>query len=169
MWPWSMCGTRGSAGHGGFTLVEVLVATALFSSGLVAVAQLTVLVSRSNVASRDTSASSLFSSQKLNELSTDELASIVLSSPDAWMREASATTEYLDSAGTVVPAVGSPPGNAVYIRRWSVTPLVADVTGGVVIQVSTERVRRRLLDGLAADALPLDAARVIGIRMQGMP
>jgi|CXWL01.1.fsa_nt_gi prepilin-type N-terminal cleavage/methylation domain-containing protein len=168
MWAYLFSHPRRYRRVDGFTLVEVLVAIALFSSGLALVTQLVVLVSRSTVASRDMSYASALASQKLSQLATVAVVGLTPSPPDAWMRTAG-NVEYLDSAGGVLSASASPPNSAVYIRRWSVTPLTGDVTGGVVLQVSAGRLRRQPLGGMPADARPSEVARVVGVRTGTVP
>jgi hypothetical protein len=169
MWPRLLLCVRRSLRCDGSTLVEVLVATALFTGGLAGVAQLFALVSRSTVVSRDISYASASAAQKLNELASDELALLTVSSPDAWMRTESDHVEYLDTSGRVVAVSGAPPGAAIYVRRWSITPLPGDATGGVVLQVSVGRLRRQPSDEVIADALPSEVARVVGIRTGTAP
>ena len=154
MWARLLSDARRSRLSDGFTLVEVLVATALFSGGLVAVAQLVVLVSRSTLASRDLSYASILASQKLSELETDDVAGIALTLPDTWKRTAAGSVEYLGAAGELLSANGPPPDDAIYARRWSVTPLTGDPSGGVMLQVSAGRLRRQLLGSVPMDAAP---------------
>ena len=151
----------------GFTLAEVLVATTLLSGGLAAVAQLVALVSRSTIVSRDISYARTLAAQKLSELAYADLAGLAVSPPDAWMRSVE-NVEYLDSGGALLAAGGLPAGDAVYVRRWSVTPLPADVTGGVVFQVSAGRLRRQP-GGELVDARPFEVARVVGVRTRVVP
>ena len=160
---------KSCAGTAGFTLVEVLVATMLFTGGLSAVVQLVLMVSRATIAARDTSYTALLASQKLSELMTDERSVMAVSPPDAWMRSVNGHTEYLDSTGAVAAVAGMPPGSALYIRRWSVTPAPGDATGGMLLQVSTGRLYRQRLTGMPADAIPSDVSRVIGVRTGTVP
>jgi len=153
----------------GFTLLEVLVATAVVVGGLASAAQLVVLTARSTVASRDTSYAGTLALQKLSELATDDLARVMPSPPDAWMHTADGHVEYLDAAGTTLASNGQPPGATLYIRRWSVTPLAGDSTGGVVLVVSVGRLHRQILDGMPAAAAPSAVARVVGIRTGRVP
>lgn len=168
---WSGLSSCARAGRraDGFTFVEVLIATALFTGALAGVVQLVVMASRSTVVSRDISYASALASQKLHALSSDDPAALTLSPPDAWMRTAGGDVEYLDAAGRVLAVRGAPPGGAIYVRRWSITPLADDLTGGVAFQVSVGRLRRRPLDGMPADALPWDVARVVGVRTGRVP
>ena len=147
----------------GFTLLETLVATLLFSSAVAGVAQVIVLGTAANLAARDMTQQNILAAQKLNELVTAELASLVPSSPDAWLRTSAGYIEYLDRFGVVVSTSISPPSGAMYIRRWSITPLPSDPAGGVALQVGVSRVRVDS-NGSVADALPFASARVIGIR-----
>ena len=43
--------------------------------------------------------------------------------------------DYLDAAGTWVGRGATPPGTAVYIRRWAVQPLESDPDDVLVLQV----------------------------------
>lgn len=152
----------------GFTLLEVLVATAVVSCGVMAVAQFSVLATSSTIAARDLSYEGVLAAQKLAELQTIALPGLNLTGADAWMRGAGAA-EYLDAGGAVVSSGGFPPGSARYVRRWSITPLVVDPTGGVAIQVSTGRMRRAPVTGSVEDARPHETARVVAIRTGTVP
>jgi type II secretory pathway pseudopilin PulG len=158
-----------TARSAGFTLVEVLIATMLFTAALSAVVQLLLLVSRAAISARDASYAGLLASQKLSELTTDDRGSLVASPPDAWMRSTTGHIEYLDSTGVVVGTGAVPPGNSLYVRRWSVTPLASDVTGGILLQVAVGRLHRDWLSGAPADAHPFDVARVVGVRTGTVP
>jgi len=153
----------------GFTLVEVLIATVLFTGALSGVVQLLLLVSRTTISARDASYAGLLASQKLSELTTDDRGSLAASAPDAWMRSTTGHFEYLDPTGVVVAAGGMPPGNTLYVRRWSVTPLAGDATGGILLQVAVGRLHRDWLTGAPAEARPSDVARVVGVRTGTVP
>jgi prepilin-type N-terminal cleavage/methylation domain-containing protein len=159
---------RGRPAHG-FTLLEVLAATALLSGVLAGIPQLFLLASRATTVSRDISFASVLAVQKLSELSTEDIASTPPTSPDAWMRTTEGHVDYLDSAGRVLSAGGVPPGGAVFVRRWSVTPLVGDTSGGVLLQVSAGRLQRDPATGSAADASPFDVARIVGLHTGTVP
>src|SRR2546421_1418731 len=59
---------RGGAGNAGFSLLEVMVATALLATALVSLAQLFVMSTRSNIGSRNTTYAAVLAQQKLEEL-----------------------------------------------------------------------------------------------------
>src|SRR2546423_15347124 len=59
---------RGGAGNAGFSLLEVLVATALLATALVSLAQLFAMSTRSNIGSRNTTYAAVLAQQKLEEL-----------------------------------------------------------------------------------------------------
>jgi prepilin-type N-terminal cleavage/methylation domain-containing protein len=149
----------------GFTLVEVLVATAVLSIGVLAIGHLAVLSAMSNGRSRDASYAALLASQKLHELDADVVPALPLSAPDAWMRSAEPTTELLDAAGHVL---ADDAGSAIYVRRWSVTPIPGDPAGGIALQVSVGRLRRDSANAVA-DAVPWEVARVVGVRTGVVP
>ena len=96
----------------GFSLVEVLVATAVLVVGLVALAQLFAVATLANVAGRQTTHATLLAAQKLEELRSR-----------AWKGGGLAPFEDGDRVGA-------------YIRRWTIAPLPGDPDHTVVIRVS---------------------------------
>lgn len=157
----------GLRGCSGFTLVEALTATAILSGAVMAVAQLSVLSSRSNLQSRDISYANVLASQKLAELSARAVSDLTPTSADAWAQATAGALDYLDGHGAVVTP-GDVDALAIYVRRWSITPIAGDTTGGVVIEVSAGRVHR-LPSGVVADAEAFDVARVVGVRTARLP
>src|SRR5438093_7062770 len=57
-----------SSSNAGFSLLEVLVATAILATALVSLAQLFALSTRSNIGSRNTTFAAVLAQQKLEEL-----------------------------------------------------------------------------------------------------
>jgi prepilin-type N-terminal cleavage/methylation domain-containing protein len=154
---------------GGFTLVEVLVAMLLLTGAVAAVLQVIVLTARTTIDARDMSYAGWMATQKLHQLLSDDLSSLAPSSPDAWRRTEAGHIEYLDSAGRVLGAIGLPPGSALYLRRWSVTAVAGDASGGVLVQVAAGRLHRQLATGMPRDARPTEVARVVGVRTGTVP
>jgi Tfp pilus assembly protein PilV len=108
----------------GTTLVEVLVATLVLVSGLLGIAQLFLIAAATNAAARDTTIAATLAAQKVEQL-------VARDPPDATGR-----VDHVDMWGHVVGTSESPPANAIYTRRWSIEPLVAD---SVAIRVRVGR------------------------------
>lgn len=163
-----MCRSARARCADGFTLIEVLVATALLTGAAVGVAQGAAMVVRSNIAARDVSYAGVLASQKLAELLADAGA-LMPTAPDGWAHATAGNIDFLDPAGAVVAAGGSLPDGAIYVRRWSITSLPGDPGGGLVVQVSAGRLRRSAGAGVLEDATPSEVARVIGVRTGVVP
>jgi type II secretory pathway pseudopilin PulG len=103
--PWEPAGT---------TLIEVLVATSVLATGLVAIAQLFLIAAASNRVARDTTVAATLAAQKVEQL--------LLTEPS----QGTGDVDHVDEWGNVVGTSGSPPANAMYTRRWSFEPLSGD-------------------------------------------
>jgi hypothetical protein len=154
---------RGSAG--GFSLLEVLTATALMTTGLVAVAQLFLVAIDAVRWSAVTTMTTALASQKLEQLHslaffTDETGtpvtdcasdlSVTPASPAGGRGllpspASSLTTntpgyvDYLDAAGQWVGTGPTVPRGASFVRRWSVTAVPARPNDALVLQVAVAR------------------------------
>ncbi len=148
----------------GFTLIEVLVALAVVTIGLMSVAQLTLLTSRANGTSQDAGYATTLAGQKLHELQSAVAGSQSITPADATFRAAPGAFDYLNRAGQSVSQAGPPPGAAVYVRRWSIRPIAgATDPRAVGIEVTVARVRR-LISGELSDATPFDVVRLTAIQ-----
>jgi len=155
----------------GFTLVEVLIAVAIFIAIALGVAQLIVIATRAMRAAREQTSTSILAAAKMDELralawtyessmpgvpaapQSDRMTDV--SHPDHGEDgvglEASPAgalgsnmppwVDYLDDAGRWVGHDTDPPADAVFIRRWSVRPLPADPERTLVLQVLVTTVR----------------------------
>jgi Tfp pilus assembly protein PilV len=108
----------------GTTLIEVLVATLVLVSGVLAVAQLFLVAAATNAASHDTTVAATLAAQKMEQLLSTDLS------------DATGLVDHVDRWGRVVGTNESPPPNALYTRRWSVEPLSAET---VAIRVRVGR------------------------------
>ena len=110
--------TRGS------TLIEAVVAIAILATSVVSLCGLVSVAVRTITLTRERTIAAALASQKLEDLS---LAAPTLpqSSPDAVSHDEAGFVEYLDAAGAVV-GTGAGARGVVYVRRWAVSPLVAD-------------------------------------------
>jgi Tfp pilus assembly protein PilV len=102
------------ADDSGSTLVEVLIAMLVLTSGLFAMAQLFVLAGATNTAARHTTVAATLAAQKLEQIVSSDIAA------------APEFVDHTDGAGRVVSSEERPPSDAVYTRRWSVEALTPD-------------------------------------------
>lgn len=182
---------RLSADQSGFSLIEVLVASGLLASALIALAQLFAISTATNLSSRNTTYATVLAEQKLEELRaltwgfdreglpvTDTTTNTAVNpetttggtgltpSPSTALNEnTSGYVDYIDQFGNKVGTGGtSPPGSAVYSRRWSIEPLPTNPNNTIVIQVLVTRHRNRgTSDEGAVRRLP-DEARMITVK-----
>jgi type II secretory pathway pseudopilin PulG len=174
----------------GFSLIEVMVATGLLATAIVTLAQLFALSTQTNVASRNTTYASVLAEQKIEELralawgfDTQGLAlsdtttnttvspqtptggtGLSPSSSASLQENTPGFVDYVDAYGNKLGTGENPPDNAIYIRRWSITPLPTNPNNTLVIQVLVTRHRTRgTADQGAVGRLP-DEARMITVR-----
>ena len=123
--PWDAGARRG------FTLLEVVVALALLAGGLLAVARLMVVPSRTARQSRATTTATNLASQQVERLQSQAwgctaegfpIGDLALSGPGALEKDTDGFVDYLDADGAVVGSGLSPPSGAMFTRRWSVEP-----------------------------------------------
>ena len=127
--------------HGGFSLIEVVIATGILVTGVAAVLHLFVVASRATVDARDATYATVLALQKIEALRA------------APFPEPGEAADYLDARGALVADAA---GDAVYERRWTVEPLPAQPAETVVIAV---RVSRRGLPGRAVHLTTLRTRR----------
>jgi len=124
----------------GFTLIEVLMATAILVVGVAALAQLFVLAVSANATSRVATAGVVLAQQKIEQL-TAAGARLTPSPPDALAANEPGYCEFVAEGGDAVDCDAPRPGAALFQRRWSVEPLPEDPDDNVVVQVSVTRNR----------------------------
>jgi prepilin-type N-terminal cleavage/methylation domain-containing protein len=155
----------------GFTLVEVLIAVAIFIIIAVGVAQLIAVATRAIRAAREQSSAVILAAAKMDQLrslawtyepaapgvpavprsdrTTDvshpnhapDGAGLQASPAGALGTNVPPYVDYLDDAGRFVGHDADPPANAVFVRRWAVWPLPADPERTLVLQVLVTTVR----------------------------
>jgi type II secretory pathway pseudopilin PulG len=117
----------------GFSLVEVLVATALVVIGIVSLAQLFGTSADRISSARAATLAVLFAEQKLEQIRAQPEGPAP-SPPGALLADTPGYVDYVDGRGvSFVDAVTSPPVLGLYTRRWSVEPISG--TEAVVLQV----------------------------------
>jgi prepilin-type N-terminal cleavage/methylation domain-containing protein len=146
----------------GFSLIEVLISMGLLTIVSLGVAQMFVLSNRTNLTARGLSSTTAMAEQKMEQLraltwgfasdgtglpvsdSTTNLAitpanqtgaGLNPSPSDSLFRNTTGFVDYLDEAGNWLGTGTVPPTGAVYIRRWSVTPLPTNPNNTLILQV----------------------------------
>ena len=128
----------------GFSLLDVLVASAILAVGLLSLAQLLAMTVAANASARRATYAVLLAAQKIEDLHAV---------PWEWLEgNTGESADVLDRAGTTLQG---PPGAAAYTRRWSVDPLPVDPTNTLVIQVIV--------------GTPRDEARIASVRTRTAP
>jgi type II secretory pathway pseudopilin PulG len=178
-------------GEGGFSLAETMVAVGLMATALVTLAQLFGISTRSNLASRNTTYAALLAEQKLEELraltwgfdadglpASDTTTNTAVnpetpaggtglepSPPTALQENTAGYVDYVDPYGIKVGTGGtSPPGNAAYTRRWSITPLPTNPNNTLIIQVLVTRDQDRGQADEGNVARAPEEARVVTVK-----
>lgn len=174
----------------GFSLIEVIIATALLATSLVAVAQLFVMSTQANTNARTSTFATVLAQQKMEQLRglvwgfnavnspvSDRQTNLAVTpltsnggpglSPSptgALLHSTTGYVDYLDSTGAWVGTGTTPAAGTVYIRRWSVTPLPEDPGNTLVLQVMvTKRLNRGAADADGGTRLP-DEARLMSLK-----
>ena len=150
---------RRSAGEGGFSLLEVLVASTIMAVALTTLAQLFVMSTNANTGAKTTTYAAVLAQQKMEQLrglawgfdtlglpvtdiSTD--ISVVPEQPIGGTGLAPGGSlgqnirgycDFLDKNGVSLGTGTTPTPGAVYIRRWTVEPLPTNPNNTLVIQV----------------------------------
>lgn len=146
----------------GFSLVEVLISMGLLTAVSLGVAQLFALSTRANVIAKGQTSTTAMAQQKLEQLRgltwgfdleglglplSDTSTNLSVSPPahngsglnpspmDSLEENTAGFVDFIDGSGAWVGTGTTPPGSAVYIRRWSIQPLPTNPNNTLVIQV----------------------------------
>ena len=174
----------------GFSIIEVLMATALMVAAVASLAQLFALSTTRNKSSKNTTFAAVLAQQKMEQLrsltwgfdalglpttdtTTDttkfpETAGGTGLSPspvNTLQQNVVGYVDYLDAKGQSLGGASvNPPGSAVYIRRWMIEPLPTNPNNTIVLQVLVTRHRDRgTADSGSVIRLP-DEARIISVK-----
>jgi prepilin-type N-terminal cleavage/methylation domain-containing protein len=145
----------------GFSLVEVVVATALVGTGAIAVAQLTIVATRANRVARSTTATTVIAEQKMEELQSAEWAGLTVSPSGTLGRNTDGYCDFIDGDGRKIGSGTVAPTGAVFVRRWAIDRLTT--AAALVLQVSVVPVSDAGGAG-AAGPRRLEEARIVGIK-----
>ena len=151
-----------SSNSRGFSLVEVLVAMGILTAVSLGVAQLFALSAKNNLTAKGQTSTTSMAEQKLEQLRgltwgfdlageglpvTDTTTNLTVTPPqhngtglnpspsDSLERNTAGFVDFLDGNGQWVGTGTTPPASAVYIRRWSITPLPTNPNNTIVIEV----------------------------------
>ena len=157
-----MQSARFNSSSAGFSLIEVIVSMALLTTVSLGVAQVLAMSTRVNYVARGQTSATTMAEQKLEQLrgltwgfdlqgqglpQTDTTTNLAVwpadktgsglnpSPSDSLEQNTVGYVDYLDPNGTWVGTGGTPPGNAMYIRRWSIQPLPTNPNNTLVLQV----------------------------------
>ena len=128
------------------TLIEVIVAIAIFATACLAAAHLVVWGMRTVRTSGASTVAVAAAAAKIEELHSlswrfDEAGArisdpgLATSPADALQRNVAGFADYLDQEGQPVGAGLDPPPAAAYVRRWALRPLAAAPDDTLVVQV----------------------------------
>jgi len=99
----------------GFSLVETLIATSLLAGAIMTLAQFVGAAAQTGSAARAHAVTTWMAEQKMEQLRALPWGAIAADLDEA---------DYLDESGNVrCPRESAPCGEAVYVRRWSATPM----------------------------------------------
>jgi prepilin-type N-terminal cleavage/methylation domain-containing protein len=153
----------------GFTLIEVFIAMMLLTVMALGVAQLFGLAIRSTQAARYQTSTTILASQKLEQLraltwgfdatgiglpvsdTTSDLTAEPVGNGGQGLNPSPGNTlnantpgyvDYLNARGQWVGTGPTPPNTALYIRRWSITPLPTNPNNTLILQVLVTTVHR---------------------------
>ncbi len=174
----------------GFSLVEVMVATALLAVGLVSLAQLFAVAAQNNINARNSTFASVLAEQKMEQLralawgfdpvglplsdvATNTAAQLETApggtglspSPDTSLtHNTDGYVDYVDRFGNILGGGSTVATGTVYVRRWSIEPLPTDPNNTLIIQVLvTPHVDRSVADAASVGRLP-DEARLTTVK-----
>jgi hypothetical protein len=162
---------KGRNPSAGSTLVEALIAALVFTTGLLAMAELVRIATTSNVRARSRTVAGILAGQKLEQLRSlaweFDLGGLPMSDPElrpsplSLHRNTPGFVDHVDGSGVVVGRDALAPASAVYTRRWSVEALAASSEHVVLIQVLVSRAQSRdAVDTRSVARLPGDARLV---------
>jgi type II secretory pathway pseudopilin PulG len=169
-----MAQARFNSSSAGFSLVEVVIAMGLLTVVSLGVAQLFAASTKVNLIARGQTSTTAIAEQKMEQLraltwgfdpdglglpvsdqttnlstfpSTDGGTGLNPSPTDSLAQNTPGFVDFVDAYGSWVGNGLTPPGNATYIRRWSITPLPTNPNNTLVLQVlvtpiSNEHARR---------------------------
>ncbi len=128
----------------GFSLLETLIAVSLVAIALLTFVQLVAVSIHVNARARRGSIAAVLAQDKIEELWS--LGSTLAPQPGTSLdSNTPGLCDFLDDHGRSLGSGSAPPAGAVYVRRWSITPVSVDATA-LLLQVA---VARRVAHGVS--------------------
>jgi prepilin-type N-terminal cleavage/methylation domain-containing protein len=174
----------------GFSLLEVVVATAILTIGASSLAQLATIAARANASAGSTTTAVLLAQAKMEQLrglvwaldaqgapigdvTTDVSAmpaapsggvGLSPSPSDALARNEPGYCDFVDGAGRSLGGGAAPPAGTAYIRRWAIAPMPAFADRTLILQVLVVRARHTGADAAGQSRRLPDEARLVGAK-----
>ena len=126
---------------GGFSLVEVMIATTLLATSLAALAELFAISVSNNTVARNGTFTAVLAAQKMEQLRGS--ADLAPSTVNTLQANTDGYVDYLDPNGNPLEGGTVIPNNTAYIRRWYIEPLPTSLNNTLVLQVLVTRRRAR--------------------------
>ncbi len=157
-----MASARFNSNSRGFSLIEVMISMTLLTIVSLGIAQIFAVSTRANYVARGQTSTTALAEQKLEQLRgltwgfdlggqglplTDTTTNLAVYPPtatgsglnpspaDSLERNTPGFVDFLDPDGTWVGTGTTPPGTAMYVRRWSIQPLPTNPNNTLVLQV----------------------------------
>lgn len=172
----------------GFSLIEVVAAIGLLTTAVVTLGQLFAVATRTNLAARNSSYTTVLAEQKIEELRalawgydseglpTSDITSNTATdaaeggtglspSPAAALQEnTDGFVDYVDQFGRKIGGGTTPPDGAVYTRRWSISPLPTNPNNTLIIQVLVTPMQDRGVANEGTVARLPEEARLVTVK-----
>jgi len=177
--------------EGGFSIVEVIFATGIMATALVALAQMFVIAVSNNQAAKMGTYSTTLAQEKMEQLraltwgfdniglplsDTTTNTALAVESPGGGMgltpspvgsltRNTNGYVDYVDQFGNVLGGGTMALPKTVYVRRWSVEPLPTDPNNTLILQVLVFKFANRGIADAAGSTMRLrDEARLMSVK-----
>jgi type II secretory pathway pseudopilin PulG len=174
----------------GFSIIEVLVATGLLATALVALAQLFAIATATNQAARNSTLTMMLAEQKIEQLRAlqytfdrvglpvqDTATDLAVYPPAAaggkglsphtdntLQANTDGYVDYLDPWGRTLGGGTVIPDNTAFIRRWSIEPLPTNPNNVIILQVLVTRQRDRGTGNAGSVSRGPQEARLVTIK-----
>lgn len=179
-----------SSNDGGFSLVEVMIATTLLAMSLTALAELFAISVKNNAVAKNGTFAQVLAAQKMEQLrgltwgfdplglpvsdvSTNTAVSPEASTGGKGLAPSPTNTlqtstdgyvDYVDPFGNSLGGGTVVPDNTAYIRRWLIEPLPTNPNNTLILQVLVTRRRNRGTADAGSVARAPDEARLITVK-----
>jgi len=174
----------------GFSIIEVLVATGLLATALVALAQLFAIATATNQAARNSTLTMILAEQKIEQLRAlqytfdrvglpvqDTATDLAVYPPAATggkglsphtdntlQANTNGYVDYVDHFGRTLGGGTVIPDNTAFIRRWSIEPLPTNPNNVIILQVLVTRQRDRGTGNAGSVSRGPEEARLVTIK-----